>query len=121
MRWDNQRMPAESSEWRKILVDGHRDMVMARRVWRHVPSAPRCKVCSSPFGGIGGRLVRLGGWTPSRKNPNVCARCCDQMPAGGAEIDVAVLFADVRRSTPLGRPTRATPVARLLDPLHAAP
>jgi adenylate cyclase len=113
-------MPAESSEWRRILVDGHREMVMARRVWRHVPSAPRCKVCSSPFGGIGGRLVRLGGWTPSRKNPNVCSRCCDQMPAGGAEIDVAVLFADVRGSTALGERSGATEFAELLNRFYAA-
>jgi adenylate cyclase len=113
-------MPAESSEWQKILVDGHREMVMARRVWRHVPSAPRCKVCSSPFGGIGGRIVGLVGWAPSRKNPNVCSKCCDQMPPGGAEVDVAVLFADVRGSTGLGESSRPADFAELLNRFYAA-
>jgi adenylate cyclase len=113
-------MPAESSEWHKILVDGHREMVMARRFWRRVPSAPRCKVCSSPFGGVGGRLVGLAGWAPSRKNPNVCSKCCDQMPAGGAEVDLAVLFADVRGSTGLGEGNRPTEFAALLGRFYAA-
>lgn len=110
---------AQSEEWQTILVDGHGSMNMARRFWRHVPSAPRCKVCSSPFGGVGGRLFGMIGWSPSRKNPNVCARCCDQMPAGGAEVDVAVLFADVRGSTGLAEGTGAGDYAKLLNRFYA--
>jgi adenylate cyclase len=113
-------MPAESSEWQKILIEGHRDMARARRFWRHVPSAPRCKVCSSPFGGLGGRLFRHIGWAPSRKNPNLCARCCDQMPPGGAEIDVAVMFADIRGSTSLGEQSKPAEFANLLNRFYAA-
>jgi adenylate cyclase len=94
-----------SDEWQRILTDGHRPLLVSRRVWKHVPSAPRCKVCANPFGGIGGRVVGMAGWKPSRKNPNVCARCCDRMPPGGAEIDVAVLFADIRGSTALSERT----------------
>jgi len=112
-------MPADSSEWQQILNEGHKSMAVARQVWRRVPSAPRCKVCSSPFGGIGGRVFRHVGWAPSRKNPNVCARCCDQMPAGGAEVDVAVLFADVRGSTSLGESSRPTDFAQLLNRFYA--
>jgi adenylate cyclase len=112
-------MHSDESEWKTILEEGHRGMVVARHVWRHVPSAPRCKVCASPFGGIGGRIVRHVGWAPSRKNPNVCARCCDQMPVGGAEVDVAVLFADVRGSTGLGERTGASEYAELLNRFYA--
>lgn len=112
-------MPAESGEWQKILTEGHRSMGAARQFWRRVPSAPRCKVCSSPFGGVGGRIVRHIGWAPSRKNPNVCARCCDQMPVGGAEVDVAVLFADVRGSTGLGERSGASEFAKLLNRFYA--
>jgi adenylate cyclase len=112
-------MPDDSAEWRKILVDGHRDMVRARAVWKRIPSAPRCKICSSPFGGIGGRLIRHAGWARSRKNPNVCARCCDQMPPGGAEVDVAVLFADVRGSTSLGEHASPAEFADLLNRFYA--
>src|SRR5581483_5179902 len=110
---------AESEEWQTILVQGHGSMNMARRFWRHVPSAPRCKVCSSPFGGVGGRFFGMIGWAPSRKNPNVCARCCDQMPAGGAEVDVAVMFADVRGSTGLAEGIGAADYAKLLNRFYA--
>ena len=109
----------DSAEWQKILVDGHRSMNGARHFWRAVPSAPRCKVCSSPFGGVGGAVVTRIGWAPSRKNPNLCARCCDQMPPGGAEVDVAVLFADVRGSTALGERIGASAFAKLLNRFYA--
>ncbi len=42
------------------------------------------------------------GFARSRKNPNLCAMCCDRLPPGGAEVDIAVLFADVRGSTSMG-------------------
>jgi adenylate cyclase len=87
------------AQWRQILIEGHRPLRMAHLLFRHLPSPPRCHVCHNPFGGIGGRLVGVLGFTRSRKNPNLCARCCDSMPPGGIEIDIAVLFADVRGST----------------------
>jgi adenylate cyclase len=95
-------------------------MVFSRRVWRRVPSAPRCKVCANPFGGVGGRVARLAGWAPSRKNPNLCGRCCDQLPPGGAEVDVAVLFADVRGSTALAERIAPSAYADLLNRFYGA-
>ncbi len=112
-------MPSDSVEWQRILTEGHGSMNRARRLWRHLPSAPRCKVCSNPFGGIGGGVLRHVGWGRSRKNPNVCARCCDQMPPGGAEVDVAVLFADVRGSTSLAESRGATAFAAQLNRFYA--
>jgi len=102
-------------QWRKVLVTGHRPLIVSRRIWRHVPSAPRCKVCGNPFAGIGGRIGRVAGFAPSRKNPNLCTRCCDALPPGGAEVDVAVLFADVRGSTALGERASASEYAGLLN------
>ena len=87
--------------WRKVLVEGHEPLRRAHRLFRHLPGPPRCKLCHNPFGGVGGRLVRVAGFRPSRKNPNLCSRCCDTLPPGGLEIDIAVLFADVRGSTAL--------------------
>ena len=110
----------QSSEWHKVLTEGHAPLVRMRRVFRYVPSAPRCKVCNNPFGGIGGRVVALAGYRPSRKNPNVCSRCCDSLPPGGAEVDVAVLFADVRGSTPLGQRRSASDFAGLLNRFYVA-
>jgi adenylate cyclase len=55
------------------------------------------------------------GFKPSRMNPNLCARCCEALPPGGLEIDIVVLFADVRGSTALGEQIGASEFARLLN------
>jgi adenylate cyclase len=111
---------AVSQRWRTVLTDGHAPLVRARHVFRHLPSAPRCKVCSNPFGGVGGAVLRIAGFKPSRKNPTICSRCCDALPAGGAEVDIAVLFADVRGSTALGESTPPQQFAALLNRFYAA-
>jgi adenylate cyclase len=76
-------------------------------------------LCSNPFRGPAGRLLAVAGFTPSRKNPNLCSRCCDALPAGGAQVDVAVLFADVRGSTALGR-RGAADFAALMNRFYVA-
>jgi adenylate cyclase len=97
-----QAKAAATERWREILCEGHGPIRFAHRLFRYLPSPPRCKVCHNPFGGIGGKLVGLLGFVRSRKNPNLCAMCCDRLPPGGAEVDIAVLFADVRGSTSMG-------------------
>jgi adenylate cyclase len=47
---------------------------MLHSLFRYLPGPPRCKGCLNPFGGIGGKLVRLIGFAPSRKNPALCTR-----------------------------------------------
>jgi adenylate cyclase len=106
--------------WGKVLTEGHASLVKARRVFRYLPSAPRCKVCNNPFGGPAGRVLAAAGFSPSRKNPNLCSRCCDSLPPGGAEVDVAVLFADVRGSTALGQRGVAADFAALLNRFYVA-
>jgi adenylate cyclase len=110
---------APSEKWLRRLTHGHAPLVRARRLFRYVPSAPRCKVCNNPFGGVGGRVLALAGFTPSRKNPTICSRCCDGLAAGGAEVDIAVLFADVRGSTALGRERSAAEFAAVLNRFYA--
>jgi adenylate cyclase len=95
--------------WRKVLVEGHHPLLRCHRIFRHLPSPPRCKLCHNPFGGIGGKLVALMGFARSRKNPNLCTKCCEKLPRGGLEVDIAVMFADVRSSTSLGE--RLAPAA----------
>lgn len=106
---------ANEAMWRKLLLDGHQQLIMAHRIFRHLPSPPRCKLCQNPFGGIGGKLVGLMGFTRSRKNPNLCAKCCDSLPAGGLEVDIAVMFADVRASTARGEQLAPSAFAALLN------
>ena len=66
-----------------------------RRFYRHLPTNPRCRVCLVPFGGFG-RVLRIA---PSRKNPNFCSACVDSSPEGGHDMEVGVLFADIRGFT----------------------
>ncbi|MCV6966901.1 adenylate/guanylate cyclase domain-containing protein [Mycobacterium intermedium] len=113
-------VPTVPPLWDKVLTDGHATLVRARHVFRHLPSAPRCKLCSNPFGGPAGRVLAVAGFKPSRKNPNLCSRCCDALPPGGAEVDIAVLFADIRGSTSLGQGCDASDFAALLNRFYGA-
>jgi len=66
-----------------------------RRLNRRLPADPRCKFCLVPFGGVG-RVLRI---RPSRKNPNFCMGCFEMAPIGGTDMDVGILFADLRGFT----------------------
>jgi adenylate cyclase len=101
--------------WHKVLVEGHERLRLAQRFFRHLPGSPRCKLCHNPFGGVAGRVVRLAGFKPSRKNPNLCTHCCDSLPPGGLELDIAVLFADIRDSTALSERVGASAFAEVLN------
>lgn len=72
-----------------------------------MPGFPRCKLCNRPLAGWASMAVL--GFGPSRKNPLFCNFCFERLPLGGAQVDVAVLFADVRGSTALGE--RLAPAA----------
>jgi adenylate cyclase len=106
--------------WQKILTEGHPPLRFMHKLFRYLPSPPRCKVCHNPFGGIGGKLVAVFGFTPSRKNPNICVTCCENLPAGGAEADIAVLFADVRGSTAMGEKLAPSAYAEVLNRFYRA-
>ena len=106
--------------WEQVLVDGYEPLRKGQRVFRRLPSDPRCKLCRSPFGGLGGRMLSTMGRRPSRKNPNLCQYCFEHLPSGGIEIDVAVLFADVRGSTGLGEQSSPTEFAERLNHFYRA-
>jgi adenylate cyclase len=72
-----------------------------RRMFALMPCASRCKFCNAPFKGRYAGVLRTVGYTPSRKNPRICARCIERAPEGGAIVPVTVLFADVRGYTAL--------------------
>jgi adenylate cyclase len=86
---------------RSIITGTNRAMRFGRRTLRRIPSQPRCKLCASPFGGFGGRLMRLMDKGPWPKNPKYCSMCFKDMAKhrAGAEVECSYLFADVRGST----------------------
>ena len=73
-------------------------------IYRALPSEPRCHICYIPFSGIGGFIAkRFLDVRPSPMNPqycNTCERFAERFP-GGAEIEVTIIFADIRGSTAL--------------------
>ena len=90
-----------SETWRAILTGTYRPYAITRRILRRIPSAPRCKLCAAPFGGVGGPIMRMVGRGPWNKNHHYCGVCFTavQNLRGGAEIECSLLFADVRGST----------------------
>jgi adenylate cyclase len=104
------RLPGgrKQHSWEQTLCDGHQTLKLVRAAFRHMPAEPRCRLCLAPFQGAGGRITAMIGFRPSRMNPNFCANCLEALPPGGAEIDIAVLFADVRNSTGIAESSDAT-------------
>jgi adenylate cyclase len=92
-----------------------------RRFWRTMPSAPRCKICTSPFGPPIGPLLRLVGKGRWPGNPRYCAGCFRDpyTHRGGAEVETTLFFADVRGSTQLAESMPASGFRDLLDRFYA--
>lgn len=109
--------PVHNDEWVEVVTQGHSVKALRRlkRVMRLLPGSPRCKLCYNPFGGVGGGFCRLIGFAPSKKNPQLCTLCCEKMPRGGAEVETAILFADIRDSTGLAERMGPASYAELLN------
>lgn len=115
--------------WRSYLTHGTQQLpedvplaaklvhVLASGLFRILPSDPRCKVCGSPFHGPGGVLTRTMGFRQSNLNPRLCNRCDEmvKMHEGGAEVELAMLFADVRGSTSLAEKLGAARFSQLIN------
>lgn len=110
-------------EWRAYLTATHPMVRRGRRVFGLIPSGPRCKLCHVPFGGPGGFLFKKRGFRRWEKNPNVCMRCLTGLAAGevhGAEVEISLLFADVRGSSDLARRLGPSEFTQLMNRFYAA-
>ena len=89
-----------------------------RRIFRLLPHDPRCKFCNAPFRGVGGLIVRtLFGKQRSVMNPrfcNLCEQASREFP-GGAEVEMSILFADIRGSTALSEKMSPTEFSQLIN------
>ena len=95
--------PPSDPMWRQILDGTTPGFAAGHRWFRRIPSSPRCKLCAAPFGGIGAPLMGLIDRGPWDKNPTICGFCFKQLERGhgGADIELTLLFADIRGSTSL--------------------
>jgi adenylate cyclase len=110
-----------TEQWRSILTGEDDSLRKIRRWWRLVPSSPRCKVCAAPFHGPGKLATSIIMHGQSRVSPllcNLCFRSLAKMP-GGAEVEISVLFADVRGSTGIAENTTSAEFRRLLQRFYS--
>jgi adenylate cyclase len=108
--------------WKQMLTGNYPRLHRMRQLWGALPSSPRCKLCNAPFAGPGGVLMRSIGYGPSRLNRRLCKWCIraiDKEP-GGAEIEISVLFADVRGSTALAERMPPEEFSRLMARFYGA-
>ena len=96
-------------------------MARMRRVMRHIPHGPNCKLCAVPFEGPGGAVLRRVGFARYPGNPAICSSCIkglNKMGVYGAEIEVSLLFADIRGSTGIGETMSPTEFRAYLDAFY---
>jgi adenylate cyclase len=91
-------------------------------LWGLLPEGPRCKFCNAPYQGLGAPLMRLIGKGPSRLTPQLCKQCHDYAGRylGGAEIELTMLFADMRGSTTLAERLGPAEFSKLVSRFFAA-
>jgi adenylate cyclase len=109
-------------DWYDFLTKGDATERRLRRIFRHIPYGPRCKLCAAPFKGPGAPIMRVLGSRPSEKNPNVCNRCFTYLADhhGGAEIEASIMFADIRGSTSLAERMTTAEFHAILDRFYVA-
>jgi adenylate cyclase len=90
---------------------------LSRAIFRHLPSEPRCKWCYAPYGAPFGPLLARLGYGRWDRNPSLCQVCMTYMERnqGGAEVELAVMFADLRGSTELAATMSPSAYMRLLN------
>ena len=116
-------------EWAAFLSGTHPHL-QDKSPLRFVPSSPRCRLCSAPFGGPGAFVLRRYGYSPWEKNPKICGRCfkgietvakmcptagAEDAEIHGAEVELSMLFADIRGSSKLARQMSTLEFTRLMN------
>ncbi|WP_439154214.1 adenylate/guanylate cyclase domain-containing protein [Yoonia sp.] len=89
--------------WYQVFQEGHPVLLGKQKRFSLLPGGSRCKMCYAPLAGIGGWITRRMGLEPSSRNPFFCNACDGFLKAypGGAEVDLSILFCDLRGSVSL--------------------
>jgi adenylate cyclase len=111
--------PEANEYWRNLLLNGKDPLEQRfRPIFGRLPQSPRCKLCYAPFKGYGSALVRLAfNKRQSTLNPLMCTTCEEYIHRyiGGAEIELTMLFADIRGSTTLAEQMSVSEFRGLID------
>jgi len=105
--------------WRAILSGEHPELRRGRKLFRLMsPTArERRRLCYAGFDGFSAPVMRAIGRGQWLRNPHFCEKCESVLAQerGGAEIEIAMLYADVRGSTQLAAGMRPTEFAALMQ------
>lgn len=105
--------------WRNLLTLGESDLEKRnRRIFRMFPSKSKCKWCDLPFDHPASSLIHIiFKKKQSLHNPRFCNVCEDfaMKFQGGAEIELSMVFADIRGSTSLAESMSSTDFKKLID------
>ncbi len=116
----DERDASVDAHWHDLLV-GKTSLApssrLGRAIFRHLPSEPRCKWCYAPYGAPFGPIIGRLGYGRWEKNPTLCGKCLNAMEEnqGGAEVPLAVMFADLRGSTEIAADMSPSAYTRLLN------
>ena len=94
-----------------------------RHIMWLLPHDPRCKFCNAPFRGVGGFLARVFfSKQQSALNPRFCNMCeiASREFPGGAEVEMSMLFIDIRGSTALSERVTPTEFSQIINRFYSA-
>ena len=89
-----------------------------RYLFSLLPSDPRCAACMAPFEGFGSTIVKAAfNKRRSQMNPLFCNQCEDaaRRTRAGTELELSMLFADIRGSTPLAESMTPADFRKLIN------
>ena len=105
--------------WRTFLTDGiDTQEARQRQIFKILPATQRCRFCLAPLQGISTPLIRaIYRKGPSKMNPHLCNACelFASEHQGGAEVELSLLFADVRGSTTLAESMSPSAFSTLIN------
>lgn len=119
---EHEREDDNSEVWRAVLMGEARGLERTKKLVGWIPAGPRCKLCLAPLKAPGSVILRPFGFGPSALNRRLCRACfkqIDKLP-GGAEVELSLLFADVRGSTGLAERMPAHEFSRLISRFYGA-
>ena len=122
--------PIFNDLWYWFLTGEHSDdwpayydhvMRVGRGFYGLFPGQPRCIECNVPLAGPGNLVFRPGS-LPSTFSSRICRSCesSARKQEGGAEVELSLLFADVRNSTPLAESTPPAEYKALIQRFYKA-
>jgi adenylate cyclase len=105
--------------WRELLTGEDPRLRRGRQMFKllSLTARERCRLCNAGFDGFSAPLMRAMGRGPWLRNPHFCVKCevvLAEEP-GGAEIDIAMLYADVRGSTEMAARIGPTAFAAMMQ------